>query len=341
MIEDLKLTGTFADLELPSGDFLRPNGLGGYLISYSQLSAWGRCQMQKFYEDQAKADPEAPQPEQLSITSYGVVIHYCLQLMEQAVQEGRDDALDLALRTFEFYWHPDNIEAVAPRVTEWLPRQTYGGLRERGRVALRNMYDLLRKDEFFPLAYEYEFHVPIAVRGQVHTLRGFVDRLGIKKFNRKPALVFDDYKTGAQKYHLRWAPQGTVYAYASTRPEFWLGWQDSGLEGPEGFDADSIGRVESMFAKWGYSLYGGSHWELPLAARKFRWVNANDFKFADGGWRNERDYARLHLMVDAYVRSREASIYNLATDGQTCVYCAFRKTCGGVGLPHENAGAPA
>ena len=65
-----------------------------------------------------------------------------------------------------------------------------------------------------------------------------------------------------------------------------------------------------------------------------------DIKFTDGGWRNERDYARFGLAVDAYIRGCEAEVYSVNTTGEICRYCPFRSTCGGIGLPHENAGAP-
>lgn len=325
-------------LELPTGHYLRENGHGGYIISASALSAWSRCQLARFYELRARNESEAPQPEHLSITTYGSIVHHAMMAMEQAVHEGREDALEFALATFEHYWA--NPGELGLQITEWLPRQTFGGLRERGRIALKDAYALLRSDESWLLGLEYEFAVPLEIRGRVHTLTGFIDRLSIKKYYTKPYLSVDDYKAGRQHTYLRQNVQGTFYAYVSTLPEFWSGWPESGLGEFATFESETIARLEDTFASWGYRLHSGSHGELPLASRRFRWVNLKEIKFADGGWRNERDYARMALAVDAYVRSSEAGIYSLNTVGEVCRFCAFRKTCAGPGLPDEDAGKP-
>lgn len=328
------------NIDVITGNYLRPNGHGGYIIRQSDLSSWSRCQLQKYYDDRARHDPQAPQPEGLSATVYGTVVHYALMQMEQAMHEGREDALDLALKTFEFYWQPENLTALGERITEWLPRQTYGGLRERGRIAIRDHHKLLLRDDSHLLALEYQFAIPLEINGRLHTFTGTIDRLSIRRQARKPYLSLDDNKTGKQPTYLRHHMQGTAYAWASTIPEFWTGWAESGVGELETFDEETIERLAAMFDSWGYRLHSGTHGETPLASRRFRWINLQDIKFADGGWRNERDYARLHLAVDAYVRGCEAEVYAVNTTGEICRYCAYRKTCGGIGLPHENAGAP-
>lgn len=322
------------------GHYLKPNGHGGYLISQSALTSWSRCQLQRFYELRARNDPEAPQGEALSATVYGSVVHYALQAMELAMHEGRDDALQVGLRTFEHYWHPDNVTAIAERITEWLPRQTYGGLRERGRITLTTHYDLLKNDKSYVLGLEYPFAVPLEVRGRLHTIVGAIDRLAVRQHYRKPYIGLDDNKTGKQPTYLRYNMQGTMYALASTMEEFWRGWPESGAGEMEHFEDADLERLETLFDSWGYRLHRGVPGDAPLAARRFRWVNLQELKFADGGWRVDQDYARAVLAVDAYVRSSEAGIYSVNTTGEICRYCAFRKDCGGVGLPNESAGAP-
>lgn len=330
-------------LELPTGNYLKPNGHGGYIIRQSDLSSWSRCQLQKYYYDRAAADPSAPQPEGLSATVYGTVVHYALQVMEEAMHESRGDALDLGLATFERYWA--NPAELGEKITTWLPRQTYGGLRDRGRITLRDHYKLLRSDESWLLGLEYQFAVPLSIHGRLHTLTGTIDRLAIKKYNTKPYLSIDDNKTGKQPTYLRYNTQGSLYAWASTTPEFWLGWAESGKGSLETFDAETVDRLSETFASHGYALYPGSFTgnfpgDLPLAARRFRWINLQEIKFADGGWRNERDYARAFLAVDAYVRSCENETYSVTTTGEICRYCPFRTTCAGAGLPDEDAGRP-
>lgn len=327
-------------VEAPTGNFLRPNGHGGYIIRQSDLSSWSRCQMAKFYDDRARRDPAAPQPKALSATVYGTVMHYALMRMEQAMHEGREDALDVALQTFEYYWQPENLPKIAERITVWLPRETYGGLRERGRRALKDQYDLLRKDESWLLALEYEFAVPVDVNGRLHTLTGTIDRLSIRRLNRKPYISLDDSKTGKQPTYLRYNIQGSAYGLASTLPEFWFGWPESGKGELEAFPEGTIGALAENFASWGYSLHSGTHRELPLASRRFRWMNLKENKLVDGGWRNSRDYARVLLAIDAYVRGAEAEVYAINTTGEVCFYCSHKHHCGGVGLPDVEAGAP-
>lgn len=324
---------------LAEGNLLRYNDAGGVIVRQSDLSAWSRCNLQKHYYDEANANPDAPQPRTLSATVYGTVVHYVLLLMEQMHHEGAENVLETALSTFEKYWRPENLTQVpgAAPIDEWLPRQTYGGLRARGQVAITDYYNLLVKSSSRLLALEYQFAVPVDVRGRVHTLTGTIDRLSIDKHYTKPYLAIEDFKTGKQPTWLRYNMQGTAYAYASTRPEFWLGWPDSGMGELATFPEETVESLQASFASYDYDLMPG---ERTLASRRFRWINLQEMKFADGGWRTERDYARLQLAIDAYVRANEAGIYSVNTTGEVCRYCPFRTVCGGTGLPHEKAGAP-
>ena len=324
-------------------NYLRPNGHGGYIIRQSDLASWSRCQLQKYYQDRANADPSATQPADLSITTYGSICHYAMQIGAQALVDGAEieDAIALATKTFEHYWN--NPSELGLRITDWLPRQTFGGLRERGRLAIRNLLELLAKDDHFLLGLEYQFAVPYGMPdGRLHTITGTIDRLAIKRQGGKPYLSIDDLKFGKQPTYLRYNMQGTVYAYCSTLPEFWTGWPDNGVGALETFDSQTMGRLQQSFSNWGYALHRGSpHGEdLPLASRRFRWINGHDIKIADGGWRHARDYARMQLAIEAYIASCEAGIYSVNQIGEVCRFCAFRKTCGGVGLPDDEAGAP-
>lgn len=322
-------------------DFLKPNGLGGYKISVSALSSWSRCPLAKFYDDRARYVQDAPQPKRLSATQFGSVMHVVLMQMDRAIHEGEENALEQAIRTFEHYWDPNNITAICERVDTWIGKQTYGGLRDKGRTALRNLYEVLSREDVWRLAHEYHFAVPIIVNGRTHTLNGFVDRLSIKKHsNRRPYLCTDDWKSGKQHKNLRQHLQGTAYSYASTLPEFWLGWPDSGLGELEPFSSEAIGAIEEGFNAWGFKLHRGSDSELPLASRRFRWGNVMDARFADGGWRSERDYARLALVVDGYVRAREVRAYSANTEGEVCGHCSHQTYCGGIGLAQAAEGAP-
>lgn len=660
------------DLEIARGNILRPNGHGGFVIRQSDLSSWAWCPLRKFYEERARRNPDAPQPQILSATTYGSVVHYALQVMEKAIHEGREDALDLALKTFAYYWHPSHTEELdgVRRVNEWIARQSYDGLLARGKAVIKDWYELTTSDKDSTLlALEYQFAVPMEIDGRLHTLTGTIDRLEIGRYYRKPILRASDYKglaldtplptptgwttmgavqvgdellgsdgrpvrvtlksnihdrpcyeirfddtstivadnvhlwtvvhgpsgqtvretvntdrlcalcalgevvridnasplelppvdlpidpyvlgawigdgnrgrgvitkpdqelfdiitsrghsigkaqidprtgcqtrtilglqrelrdagylgrkavpsiylrgsrqqrldllrglmdtdgcwhktrrraiftttdkalaeavrelvvslgwkgtlftsqrtgfgrtvtaydlwftpvvdnpfsltrkstlvdtldrpptqiawrrqikevrpvpsvptqciqvdaanslylageqmvpthnTGRQPYGLRWNQQGSAYSWATTLPSFWFGWPESGMGELPTFDRDDVERIENLFASWGFRLHEDSPGDAPLAARKFRWINLQEIKFADGGWRTERDYARLKLAVDGYIRSCEAEAYAVNMSGDKCQWCSFQKTCGGVGLPGIDEGRP-
>ena len=333
--------------ELARDNYLRPNGLGGVIVRQSDLSSFGRCQLQKYYYDRAAADPTAPQPRSLSATVYGTVVHYALMLLERLHHEGDESALDVAVSTFHHYWHPDNLHVLTgERIDDWLPRQTYAGLKARGERAITDYFRILRTDvDSTLLGLEYQFAVPIQVGDRTHTLTGTIDKLKVGRYQRKPYISLDDFKTGKQPTYLRWNMQGTAYGYATTRREFWLGWAESGMGELPSFDEDTLTNLEGMFRSWGFRLLNDGtspegDEDLRLASRKFRWINMQEIKIADGGWRNTRDYARLKLAIDGYVRSCEAGTYSVNHIGEICVYCPFKRDCGGVGLPPESSGAP-
>ncbi|WP_460791164.1 PD-(D/E)XK nuclease family protein [Nocardioides maradonensis] len=325
---------------------MRPNQHGGYIIRQSDLSSWSRCQLQKLYYDRAAADPGEAQPEALSATEYGSVYHWVSMNMELQMHEGNPNALAEALRLWEHYWDLDNMTAIpgVRRPTQWIAKQSYLGLKERGRQALRVHYAMLEGDKSWKLALEYQFAVPIDVNGRLHTLTGTIDRLAVRMHsNRRPVLGIDDNKTGRRPTYLRYNMQGTAYGYATTMPEFWTGWAESGMGQLETFGAEDLERVDHLFSSHGYALHRGTDAYAEgkrLAARRFRWIDLNDMKFCDGGWRIEQDFARLKHAIDSYVRACEAGIYSVNLDASVCQFCAFKDICAGVGLPHPTEGAP-
>jgi len=296
--------------EQPVRAMLPRNNRGGYVFRQSTIGAWQRCAMQAHYL--ASGAPR----EQLSATAYGSVVHHALHVLE------RYGDLDQALATFEHYWHPDNIGELCDPVDVWLPRQTYGGLRSRGLRALRDYADLARSDEADILALEYTFTVPIT--GTDHDLTGTVDRLTIRKQRTIPYLSLDDHKTGKKPAYLRHAVQGTAYCYATTQRAFW-----------DGFDAAPV-----QLHRRG-ELDGAALFELTKTwARRFRWIDLMHIEHHDGGWRSERDYARLRMAVNQIAACIDADIYPMTLSGDTCTYCAFRSICGGIGIASDDEGAP-
>lgn len=324
---------------------LRENEHGGYVIRQSDLGAFSRCQTQEQFERAAKASVSAPQRKNLSATVYGTVVHYALLNMEKLVHAGNEKALEIGIATFLHYWSPENIHLIADKIDTWLPRQTYGGLRDRGREAITTYYKLLQKDDSKLLALEYQFEVPlIGGDGRQHTLTGTVDRLSVRKWYGTPYISVDDFKTGKQPTYLRYHIQGTTYAYASMMPEFWTS------EVYPSFDAETMKGIEHSFAKLGYLLHAGTKqdwWDGPaakhlttLASRRFRWINLQTVKYADGGWRGPIDYERMRTTVDRYVEAHEAGIFQLNLTGEVCVYCPFNHICTGTGIADEEHGQP-
>lgn len=292
---------------------VRRNEHGGLVIRQSDLGSYNRCPQQKKLRDTLEGAGERQQT--LSATVYGSVTHHALQIMETLHHEGRDDALEVAIATFLHYWHPDNVGVIEPGgIDVWLPRQTYGGLREKGQQVLKLHYEWLKGDTGQLLALEYQFAVPYLIDGVQHTLTGMIDRLSSRRHLRKPVLNVEDFKTGKVPTFLRWNQQFSVYTYASTQRPFWDGFDD-----PE--------KAYETTKGW---------------ARRGTWIDMSTVTRKDAGWRAEADYARLHVALREYVKAVEADVYPLNMKGDVCMFCPFARTgqCGGVVLPEESDGAP-
>ena len=163
-------------------------------IRQSDLGAAQRCFFQKKLFDEQEAGT-GKRGETNSATVLGTVIHYAAMILEQLHHEGREDACEVAVATFENYWAPQNLTDLEPMgIGFWLPRQTWGGLRIRGRKALRDYYDLLRKDDGKLLGLEYQWEVPYEIDGETHQLHGTADRLALRLYKGEPYLSVEDFK---------------------------------------------------------------------------------------------------------------------------------------------------
>lgn len=297
------------------------------LIHFSDLSLLARCPAMLGYR-------RAGLPDQSnSASAFGSVMHHCIEAMERMVYADKvpiREAAQRAVETFAHYWHPMNIEAICEPVPPdgWLPKQGFMELRARGIDSIWKYADLMRYDDHEVLALEYGFNVPVdgtwdEDAGEPHRLVGTVDRLCVRFKKRKPMLCVDDLKTGKEYVRLRHNLQFTVYLYATTQIEFWVGSQ-----GEDGFGKE---RGEELWKRF------------EGVERTANWVNLRKFAIQDAGTRGPIDFERLRLAVSQYAALVQADIFPLSISGENCEYCPYRRVCGGTGLaPDENGhvGAP-
>lgn len=267
------------------------------IVHQSDITSMNRC------GEQHRRQINGQDGKQLSVTAYGSVIHHALHTLERT----RD--LDVAINTFEHYWHPVNIEAICRPVDEWIMRQSYGQLNARGVELLKRYWDLKQYDDLEDvLALEMPFVVELP---NGHLFGGTIDRLALRKIRGRLYLCIDDWKSGKKKTYLQHNVQHIGYAWATTRPEFWVGSAEHHTEG--------FGPVQ------GAQLYD----QLANVPRRGYWIDVSDTtpKWNDCATKTERDYRRFLLAADQYIRMREAQIFPLAVTGDVCQFCPFRDDC--------------
>lgn len=272
-------------------------------IHQSDLKSYARC------GEQHRRQLNGERGQQLSRTAYGSVMHHALHTLERT----RD--LQLALSTFEHYWHPLNIEAICEPVDIWIARDSYNSMLRQGLETIKRYWDLKQYDDEEVLALEIPFAVPLrgtqdVETGEPHVLLGTIDRLSLRHYQRKLHVCIDDWKSGKKATYLQHNIQFTAYAYATTQLLFWTGWPEYMTEG--------FGDVR------GHELYA----RLDRHPRRGWWIEvAGSPKWSDAGLRTDRDYRRLFHSVDHYVRARQNNIFPLNIDGSTCMFCPFRDDC--------------
>ena len=298
-------------------------------IRQSSLQAFSRCPQEAHLESMMVAGGDEAKLPSLSTTTYGSVVHYAAMVLLQRYLEQDEAALQVALDAFDYYWEPSNVgqlPGVYP-ITEYLPRTTWYGLKDRGHKMLRALYEYSVAQSDLLIALEVQFRVPIDLgdAGQ-HVLTGTADRLSIGKDSKGPLLRIEDYKGGKKKTNLRWNVQWTMYAYASQFPEFWSAWDPAELE-----------RIVAPLRKRNLALFNDGTGN-PLIRRKGSWISLNGvFGFHDCGFRVQADYRRLEVALREYVRVVQADIWPLNLSGDTCFYCPFARNemCGGVSIAED------
>lgn len=304
------------------------------VIHQSDMQSFNYCPARMRYEWEMERTGQFRNNSRLA---YGTVLHNAMHTLE------RHGELQRAIDSFLYYWHPHNIEALCPRVPAdgWFGRDSYGSMRKRGVDVLRKYHDLMRYDDHELLALEFEFVVPL--RGTGIHLAGTIDRLAVRWYRQIETLCIDDYKTGKQKWNLRWNVQGSAYAYASHQPEFWDGMELNArrLDGrevtykTEGFSGQQA--LTSGHAHRGAELQQ----RFEKAGRRFTWIDLHDVKIVDGGWRGPQDYERLKAAAMEIRDAVAKDVFPFRLDGEVCRFCSARKICGGHGLPDPEHGDPA
>lgn len=282
-------------------------------IRQSDLSSWSRCAQQKHLQNQQRAGLLDKEPEQLSRTAYGSVMHHAVRVMEERHVTGQSDPLGHARSTFEYFWDQSNTHVICQPVTIWAPRDTWSGMLRKGLAVLGVYWEHLQRDKAKVLGLEVEFNLPYMLDGVEHTMHGTMDKLTLRRSGRA-FLNVEDFKTGEDYVALRWNQQFTIYSWATTQRAFWDLW---------GAEADDLWERTSVMPRRGtwISLRGGC-------------------KRSDAGYRGPQDYARMDVALREYVRANEAGIYPLTLTGAVCRFCPFREgICGGVPVPDENYGA--
>lgn len=282
-------------------------------IRQSDLASWSRCAQQKHLQDEQRAGRLSKDPEQLSPTAFGSVMHHALRVMEEWHLFGRPDPLGYARQTFEYYWDQDNIHLICPPVTIWTPRETWTGLLRKGLALLDVYWEQLQRDVGKVLGLEVEFNLPLVIDGEEHLMHGTMDKLTLRRSGRSFINV-EDFKTGREYIGLRWNLQFTIYTWATLQPAFWDAWGD---EGPG---------LSARFAN------------MP---RRGTWIDVRGgIKRRDAGYRADLDWQRMKVALREYIRANKAEVYPLTLTGSVCRYCPFREgICGGVPVPEETYGS--
>lgn len=305
---------------------LKHDEKGRVIVRQSDLSSFGYCPARQFYDHNALA--AGYQPSRLSATVVGSVKHYALLVFQRLWHEGREDAEDVALATFDHYWTPEHCGEICEGFpTEWMRGHTYEGLREEAHKSLRAAFAWIKRDRSWLLAVEHTFDVPFWDGNEEVVLHGTVDRLTLVRRPEGLFISVDDWKSGKRTPNLSLAVQWSVYAKASLHPDFWLPFY---AEDTQGFD-----NLLRNLADQGWALHDGVEGLEPLP-RRGRLLEVKDEGFGahDCGVRGQAHYARLAFHVREYLKAERAGVHPPTTEYARCLYCPWNNgVCGEAPIP--------
>ena len=261
-------------------------------FSASRLKLWMSCPLAAHYRYD-EGLPTYPNGK----TVFGTVMHSAMELYNNTGD------YDAAVALFKKLWANPPVEPA------WWPRSTsYKSLRIKGLEILEAMKTHYRFNDRVVMGTEVPFLVPFGD----HELTGFIDLLETRRSGTgRELLTVVDYKTAAKPpsaAELALDPQMTVYLYAISQREFWVGAKNNpdfpGLENGEWL-WETIGRDMPKRAIW-FGLWNG--------------------KEHDAGPRTETDFGRLYRVCEQIERAIEHEIF-VPKIGTHCQVCDFAEPC--------------
>lgn len=232
---------------------------------------------------------------------FGSIIHVCLQYY----YESRGNHAG-AERKFVRMW-VDPAKAGYP-IDYWPKYTNFGTLMAKGKEILKYVHETHRWQDFVVLGTEIKFLVPIGD----FELTGYIDLLGIERSGTGTELLkIIDFKTASKApsiAQLALDVQLTVYDYAVSQPEFWLG-----IEGnPEYPGLDN--------GQWLWETVGKS------MTHRCIWWGVWTQRQIDAGPRNKKDHERLYRTMVEIEKSIKAGVA-VPKIGEACNWCDFQDPC--------------
>jgi hypothetical protein len=279
-----------ATVEAAPEDALIEPATHGTRYSASRLKTWMDCSLQAHfhYDEKLPGQPNAK-------AVFGTCIHQALELYNNTAN------LEAALALFKDLWHnPEKVGSPVDTLV-WPKMTTYGGLRDRGIAILKDVDARLHWDSRDVIAAEHRFLVPFGD----FELTGVVDLLETRRSGKgKNLLRIVDYKTSSRQPNtaeLALDVQFTIYLFASTQREFWVG------NGP---DFPGLPNGE-----WLYETLS----DMP---RRAIWYALWTQKEIDAGPRDDADFMRLYRVVQQIDRATQLEVW-VPHIGEACQLCAY------------------
>lgn len=269
---------------------------GRIRLSASKMQTWIKCPLQaKFKYIDLLEDKQG------AAATFGSCVH---KAMEHYVIH---HDVEVAVKIFKAAWHKP-LRYGIPEPQVWYKGQSFGGYMKAGEDAIRAFHQQARWKKTTFIATEHPFLVPF---GDDFELTGYVDLIEVSKDSKgQERLSLLDFKTSKKKpivSELRGNVQFTVYDYASTRPEFWLG------SGDPRFPPMPNGDWWWTFTK-----------DMP---RQNLWYGLMQGQAWDAGERDQADFERLHRVASEIKRALEYEVFVPNLSGLSCSQCPYTKEC--------------